>query len=212
VRIAADITTGTKVKFPEMAGLYWDNPQTVNPACFARASMSIPFFFHPYRVMGIPQQTASWTKIGKREGLTLPQNVMFMDGGIMSNFPINVFHEPYQVPTAPTFGAKIGIDQSHRDVTRPAQLLGAVFDAAHHTLDEDFIEHNPDYRLLVKEINTGNHHWLNFSMEDGEKVDLFARGAEAAAEFLCGFEWEQYKKVRHGIGGVQAKQMTSEKG
>ena len=53
--VAADITTETKVEFPKMADLYWNNPGQVNPACYARASMSIPFFFHPYRVSECPQ-------------------------------------------------------------------------------------------------------------------------------------------------------------
>jgi NTE family protein len=35
---------------------------------------------------------------------------MFMDSGTMSNFPINVFHQPYRIPTAPTFDAKIRLD------------------------------------------------------------------------------------------------------
>jgi NTE family protein len=48
--VAADVTTETKVEFPKMAELYWENPESVDPACFARASMSIPLFFHPYRV------------------------------------------------------------------------------------------------------------------------------------------------------------------
>jgi len=213
VMIAADITTGTKVRFPEMAHLYWEKPEsTVDPACFARASMSIPFFFHPFKVSNIPQDPQPWLKIGKDKAITLPQNVMFMDGGIMSNFPINVFHQPYRVPAAPTFGAKIGVDNSYREITRPSQLLGSVFDAARHTLDDDFIGQNPDYRLLVKEIDTEPHHWLNFSMAESEKVDLFARGAEAAADFLCNFDWHQYKKVRQGIAEAyrQSKPQTEE--
>jgi NTE family protein len=199
IMIAADITTETKVRFPEMAKLYWYNPDDVPPACFARASMSIPFFFHPYKVTNIPQVMANWTQYGFQNGTSLPRDVIFMDGGIMSNFPINVFHQHKVVPTAPTFGAKIGVGNGYRDITKPSQLVGAVFDAARHTLDDDFIVQNPDYRLLVKEIDTGPHHWLNFEMRQYEKVDLFARGAMAAADFLCNFNWPQYKKVREGI-------------
>ncbi len=213
VMIAADITTQTKVEFPRMAGLYWCNPEPVNPACFARASMSIPFFFHPFTVTECSPNPDLWRELGGYEG-TLPKRVMFMDGGIMSNFPINVFHRPYRVPTAPTFGAKIGIEGTEpAEITKPSQLLGAVFDAARHTLDSDFIKANPDYKHLVKMIDTGHHHWLNFTMNHGDKVDLFARGARAAAEFLCVFDWSKYKAVRKGlaeafqasIGNGQAK-------
>lgn len=199
VMIAADITTETKVEFPRMAGLYWCNPEPVNPAYFARASMSIPFFFHPFTVNECSPNRTLWRELAGYEG-TPPQHVMFMDGGIMSNFPINVFHQPYRIPTAPTFGAKIGIEGTEpTEITKPSQLLGAVFDAARHTLDDDFIKANPDYKHLVKMIDTGSHHWLNFTMSHGDKVDLFARGANAAAEFLCAFDWPKYKAIRKGL-------------
>ena len=203
--IAADITTETKVEFPRMAKLYWADPDSVNPACFARASMSIPVFFHPFTVEECPQgpaAKAAWHDEAGYDG-ELPKRALFIDGGIMSNFPINLFHEPFQVPTAPTFGAKIGIDRGKpADISKPAQLMGAIFDAARHTLDYDFIMQNPDYRQLVTMIDTGEHNWLNFSMEDGDKVDLFARGAEAACGFLCSFNWEQYKEVRRDLAAA----------
>lgn len=197
--IAADITTETKVEFPSMAKLYWSNPEQENPAYFARASMSIPFFFHPFKVTKCPQDPIPWKELCSYEG-PLPQSVMFMDGGIMSNFPINMFHQPYRIPMAPTFGAKIGVDgRQLAAITKPSELLAAVFDASRHTLDVDFIRNNPDYNHLVKMIDTGDHFWLNFSMEDDEKIDLFARGAVAAAEFLSSFDWIKYKNIREGI-------------
>jgi hypothetical protein len=62
-----------------------------------------------------------------------------------------------------------------------------VFDAARHTLDHNFITTNHDYKHLVKMIDTGSHQWLKFTMGQEDKVHLFARGAKAAAEFLCAF-------------------------
>lgn len=197
--IAADITTETKVEFPRMAGLYWQDPMKVNPACFARASMSVPFFFHPFQVSDCPQgKTADWVAAGY--GGTPPKEVRFMDGGIMSNFPIDLFHAPYEVPLAPTFGVKIGLErQEPAKIKGPGQLLAAIFDTARHTLDNDFITRNPDYQQLVAMIDTADHKWLDFNMPDEAKVDLFARGAERAAEFLCKFDWHRYKETRVGI-------------
>lgn len=199
VMIAADVTTETKVDLPRMARLYWPDPLQINPAYFARASMSIPFFFHPFRVRGCSSDRNSWKDLAGYGG-TPPHEVMFVDGGIMSNFPINVFHQEYNVPVAPTFGAKIGIEgQQPMIIDKPLRLLGAVFDAARHALDVDFIKRNPDYKHLVSMIDTGDHHWLNFAMKPEEQVDLFARGAMAAAEFLSAFDWEKYKNIRRGI-------------
>lgn len=199
IMITADITTETKVEFPRMAELYWAYPHTITPACFARASMSIPFFFHPFQVDNCPQDEKKWANLAGYRG-KLPESVLFIDGGIMSNFPINVFHQPYRVPASPTFGAKIGPDRAQAaTITKPSQLLGAVFDAARHTLDFDFISQNPDYQHLVAMIDTGDHNWLNFSMDDKSKIDLFARGAKTAAEFLHEFDWRKYKQIRKGI-------------
>lgn len=200
--VAADVTTETKVELPRMAHLYWASPDEINPACYARASMSIPFFFHPYRVSGCPRNTqAQWRSAGYCG--VLPQEVLFMDGGIMSNFPINLFHEPYRVPLAPTFGVKIGTSRMvPTRIEKPAQLLSAIFDAARHTLDEDFIAQNPDYQQLVEMIDTGDHNWLDFTMKDEDKRDLFARGAQAAARFLDKFDWTDYKKTREGIAAA----------
>lgn len=198
--VAADITTETKVEFPKMAELYWDTPEDVNPACFARASMSIPLFFHPFRVRNCPpERKARWEALAAYSG-ELPKSVLFVDGGIMSNFPIDLFHQPERVPLAPTFGAKIGVDRSKpHEVKTPASLVGAIFDAARHTLDYDFIKRNPDYRYLVAMIDTGRHHWLNFEISDDDKADLFAIGATEAAAFLSGFQWQEYKAVRRDL-------------
>ncbi|RYF51783.1 MAG: diguanylate cyclase, partial [Cytophagaceae bacterium] len=38
--------------------------------------------------------------------------------------------------------------------------------------------------------------WLDFKMTDDSKVELFAVGVRGAAEFLKGFDWEAYKKLR----------------
>lgn len=48
-------------------------------------------------------------------------------------------------------------------------------------------------------IPTGDHGWLDFNLTDEAKIDLFALGAEAAADFLCEFDWKNYKEIREGI-------------
>jgi NTE family protein len=197
--VAADVTTETKVEFPRMASLYWLNPAAIDPALYVRASMSIPFFFFPLRVRDVPQGASArsnWENLAGFDG-EIPSVCTLLDGGIMSNFPIDLFHSHDRIPLAPTFGAKLG--SAHRNthmIERPLTLAGAVFDAARHTLDYDFIVRHPDYRNLVAHIDTRGHHWLNFMMTDKEKIDLFLRGARAAAEFLARFDWAQYKTIR----------------
>ena len=197
--VAADVATETKVQFPRMAPMYWRKPDVVDPALFARASMSIPFFFRPLRIPDVPKGPSAKAKWRELAGYTeaIPDECILVDGGVMSNFPIDLFHVPGGVPLAPTFGAKLGTDhRNHHEISKPAQLLGAVFNSARHCLDYDFITRHPDYRKLVTWIDTGQHNWLNFFMGQEEKLDLFKRGVKAAADFLEAFEWEAYKRLR----------------
>lgn len=200
--IAADISTQTKAVFPKMASLYWENPDEVSPAEYVRASMSIPLFFKPYCVDNIPRSDEAmrrWKQFADYEW-RLPDKCLFVDGGIMSNFPVNLFHKPYRVPNAPTFGVKLGLDNRLAgEITTPFALGTAIFESARLNLDADFIARNPDYRKLVSSIDIGNHNWLDFNMSGENKLDLFTRGAKEADRFLRTFNWEEYKKLRASI-------------
>lgn len=211
--VAADVSTETKVVFPEMANLYWAEPEQVNPACFVRASMSIPYFFHPYCVNSLPQGVAArqrWEAVGffpEREG-GVPRNAMFVDGGVMSNFPIDIFHDPECVPAAPTFGVKLEYDRRRREIDGPIALFGAIFNSARHCLDYDFIYRNPDYKHLVSWIPAQSFNWLDFNMDKPTQSKLFLEGAKEAVRFLRGFDWPQYKAIRQGLAVAARAQAT----
>ncbi|WP_324674667.1 patatin-like phospholipase family protein [Hymenobacter sp. GOD-10R] len=219
--VAADVTTQTKVVFPEMAPLYWSDWKGVHPADMVRASMSVPLFFEPYTISGLPGRNqsapdnpyaAAWDALGYTG--EIPESVLFVDGGIMSNFPIDLFHDNTQVPAAPTFGIKLGTDRaSARPTESLPQYLGAIFDAARTQYDFDFIRRNSDYRHLVHCLNVDGFNWLDFQMSDKQKLDLFAVGVRGAVEFLLNFDWQGYKKLRAAKVEVvkQAQTMDAEK-
>jgi NTE family protein len=203
--VSADITTETKVEFPRMARLYFPDPDSVNPAKYIRASMSIPFFFYPLEIKRIPKGPKAKTYWDDDAGYNeaIPSKCLFVDGGVMSNFPIDLFHIPNIVPRCPTFGAKLGQDQRlKKKIDNPLDFFGAVFNSARHTLDYDFIKRNPDYKNLVTWIETGKHNWLNFFMNKKDKIDLFKLGVKAAADFLEGFDWEDYQNIRKKIAAM----------
>lgn len=211
--VAADVSTETKVTFPEMADYYFDNPGSVNPAVFVRASMSIPYFFEPMKISPLPRgpaATEAWKKVGydcEREN-GIPEKAVFVDGGIMSNFPIDTFHNSKSVPRMPTFGVKLQYDCRRRDITTPGALFGAIFSSSRHCLDYDFIHRNPDFKHLVHWIPCQGHNWLNFAMDDYEKKALFKEGALCAFDFLKGFKWEKYKEIRRKIHEGYNVQLT----
>jgi NTE family protein len=200
--VATDITTETTAVFPRMAPLYWADSDGMNPADFVRASMSIPFFFEPARAAAVPQGPAAqarWRRLVHNDRFPPPE-CAFVDGGVLSGFPIDLFHETDQVPTAPTFGVKLGADAEpvpHFD--RLVQLTMAAFNAVRHALDGEFIARNPDFRQLVCVIDTSKQNWLNFDLTADDKVELFQRGAEAAVRFLRQFDWPRYQAMRDAM-------------
>ncbi|MCP9236831.1 patatin-like phospholipase family protein [Lewinella sp. JB7] len=197
--VAADITTQTKVEFPRMAHLYYEHPAAQNPACFVRASMSIPFFFTPKRVSlrwteGKEEEVRrQWRKLAGYTG-ELPEEILFVDGGVMSNFPIDLFHEADTVPQRPTIGVKLGVDRKHASkITSLGQFLGSMQEGVRNLRDLEFIRNNPEYKDLVEYIDVEGFSWINFNITDADKMRLFRRGAEAAASFLRRFNWLEYK-------------------
>ncbi|HRI62369.1 MAG TPA: patatin-like phospholipase family protein, partial [Saprospiraceae bacterium] len=210
--VAADITTETKVVFPEMADLYFDRPERVCPAKFVRASMSIPLFFKPFVVdlADLPCKDLDYIKkwrvkadyLGK-----IPKKVAFVDGGIMSNFPIDIFHEKKRIPSRPTFGVRLGIDRiRQRSADTMLNIFMACFDGARNIRDYEAIKNNEDFRQLISYVDTDSHSWLNFDMSDADKLDLFKRGAQAAALFLSSFDWAGYKRLRKNLAFQQVIQ------
>ncbi|MCW3118150.1 MAG: hypothetical protein JWM28_2232, partial [Chitinophagaceae bacterium] len=202
--IACDIISERKIEFPAMWDLYWKKQEDVNPGDFVRASMSIPVFFEAYTLTDIDKKSSfkiwqdqlNWQNIDHQ----IPVTVQFIDGGTLSNFPINVFYNPhYPVPRMPTFGIRLqdGIldNNSAADKTF-AGYLASMFNTIRLNFDRDFISRNRAYNKGVKFVDVRKHSWLNFFMKNDEKIDLFKKGALAAAEFLKTFNWEEYKAGR----------------
>lgn len=200
--ITSDITTHTKVEFPKMASLYWQNPDSINPSLLVRASMSIPFFFEPFSIESVPnagnENDPAWDQHARYYG-TVPASVKFVDGGMLSNFPINVFHrEDGGVPRMPTFGARLSAyRQDFSKTSTVFGMSGAMISTMRQIHDYDFLLKNPDYRTLICRIDADQQfNWLDFNLSEAQQVAMFELGAQKAVEFLEGFDWEGYKQIR----------------
>lgn len=205
--ITADVSSEMRVEFPRMAGLYWDDIDNINPAIFVRCSMSIPLFFKPYKVSGHGLggiRLSKWSLNSETKSIANSKNFppdyfYFVDGGVISNFPIDIFHKVGVVPTKPTFGVKLQLDDRLTDIKNTPDYLAAIFDTARHAIEHDFIKNNKDYTNLVSYIDTGDVGWLNFDMSYEDKTKLFTYGTEAALAFLRKFKWDDYKDIRKGL-------------
>lgn len=197
--IAAEVTTESRIMFPEMNKLFWKEPDKISPAEYLRASMSIPLFFHPYKVRTGNKNKDEWHDLVRYEG-DPPKESVFVDGGVLSNFPIDVFHNPKTTPRLPTFGVKLGDDRNKASETGSIpKFLMAIFNSARHVLDYQFMFKHKDYENLITKIETDNFNWLDFSIKNEDKISLFKKGAEAADKFLRKFNWDEYKKIRESL-------------
>lgn len=194
--VTADITTGTKVALPDMAHLYWSQPDKVNPAAFVRASMSVPILFYPFMVADLPAGQAdqeAWATDANYRG-PIPPKAYFVDGGSMSNFPISLFYDPSGLSDAPVFGIKIGLDRDEYNACESfGGFAGAMLGSMMSFHDNDFVVRHPEIKRFVGTIDAGDYNWLDFQISEEGKLDLFVRGARAARDFLLGFDWSAIK-------------------
>ena len=207
--IASEIVTGNKIQFPKMAGLFrqQDEIHTLQPAGFVRASMAIPIFFESYFIHNIPVKDKDvkrewWEHFGID---TPPGSVRLVDGGLLSNFPINLFYNSaLERPRLPTLG--IDLDDTGSDKTQwlvasglweLPTYLGKMLSALRSYYDKDFLLQNKAYKKGIGAIDLSEFNWLNFFLTDQEKRCLFFKGAEAAIRFLERFNWHEYKNQQY---------------
>lgn len=191
VIVGSDITHEIKVEFPGMHRMYWGDDFSISPAKYVRASMSVPFFFKPFQVDFDPKQREviekEWFQFIKVQKKLEPC-ALLVDGGMLSNFPINVFYNPkIPVPRKPTIGIKLEYedDTAPKDVKSLMGFCGKLVSTMRFFYDRDFILKHDMYQKTVRSIDTGKIHWLNFNLTDEEKVELFFRGALSATIFLA---------------------------
>ena len=211
VIVASDVTTGNKIEFPRMWNMYWDNPADVPPAAFVRASMSIPIFYETYKLNisdGLVGVTDSWKDHINWSG-KIPECVQFVDGGALSNFPINVFYNrKFIIPRMPTFGVRLGDDgeQVANKLETIQDYLGSMLSTIRGTIDKGFMNRYKAFNQGISMVDMGELSWLNFFMSEEEKMELFRKGAEAAASFILTFNWSEYKSERYNNHLVLEKQ------
>jgi NTE family protein len=204
--IASELVTQNKIQFPEMCFLFREkaNIDTLQPAGFIRASMSIPVFFESYMINNIPCTTdeikKAWMDI--MDEPDPPSTARFVDGGMLSNFPINIFYNPKVItPRLPSFG--IDLDDSKPDDTEKNATgwslfgyFGRMFNTIRFYYDKDFLLKNKVFEKGIGKIPLSEYNWLNFFLSDQDKIDMFVLGVKTATKFLIEFDWDAYKNDR----------------
>jgi len=169
--------------------------------------MSIPIFFESHIIDNIDTSNSkirqAWLEhFGMDDDI--PDIARFIDGGMLSNFPINIFYNPKVVePRLPSWG--IDLDDTDPNTKRRSKVeapwsltsyLGRLFNTIRYYYDKDFLIKNNVFKKGIGKIPLAEFNWLNFFISDEEKLKMFIRGAQAARDFLLTFDWPQYQKER----------------
>ncbi|WP_018617032.1 patatin-like phospholipase family protein [Segetibacter koreensis] len=215
--IASELVTQNKIQFPAMCNLFRreEDIDTLQPAGFIRASMSIPVFFESYFINDIPCKENAikdeWQKLGEKDP---PTTARFVDGGILSNFPINLFYNPRVItPRLPSLG--IDLDDTKPDNASKhseSWSIGGYFYRMFNTIrfyyDKDFLIKNAFFKKGIGTIHLPDFNWLNFFLTDADKIKMFVLGAQAATDFLIKFNWNDYKNDRNEMRKQLLKEQT----
>jgi len=191
---ATDITRGRLLRLPwdyESLGL---DPAEQLVADAVRASISIPLFFEPVR-------------LADRE---------LVDGGVLSNFPIEMFDRPK--PRWPTFGVKVIPDQPDANTLffpglslprlPPVRLLERVVTTAILGHDQTYLD-QPCVRRRAIQVDTSAVGVVEFGCGEDKRAALVANGEQAARQFLATWDWEAYRHECRGVPKVTQRKAVS---
>ncbi|MET7473600.1 patatin-like phospholipase family protein [Streptomyces sp. NPDC005648] len=166
----SDVSRRALVRLPWDFSEYGKDAGTERVVDAVRASMSIPFYFQPVEVE---------TETGR---------VTWVDGGLLSNFPITVFDRTDGVPSRwPTYGVKLSAQpQVAKD--RPVGTPLGIAVSCLETLTGDWNR----YHLRDEGVNqrtiyvdTEGISATDFHLDDAKRARLFENGQSAARKFLA---------------------------
>ncbi|MDO6433166.1 AAA family ATPase [Flavitalea sp. BT771] len=201
--LCADIISQNRILFPQMSSLFWTKEQLaqLDPAIFVRAAVSAPFVFDAYTLDNIPVKAPeikqAWIDLlGEYDP---PGGAAFADGGVFSLFPITLFQGSGENAPMPTFGVdtkrfpeKIGATPIRR--LSWGTYIMRLLDTTKYNLDRDQVTRGKAMEKAICNIGIKKIGSTGYFLSDEEKLELFIYGAQAASDFLIGFDWEAYKR------------------
>jgi len=177
----SDISRGRCVRLP------WDYPVYGRPDIdelpivdAVRASMAIPFFFEPVRFKAPP---ASVDGVQYDKG-----DVTWVDGGMLSNFPVEVFDRADGAPCRwDTLGIKLSAKQTTVSGAHGASNVLAESVACLHTLldNADRYYVTPDKAARTIFIDNGGIKATDFHLTTDTQAELYANGKKAATAWVA---------------------------
>jgi NTE family protein len=185
VAMASDLTHGDLVRLPwDYRRCFGIEPARTPVVDAVRASMAIPFFFVPARCR-----------------LAAGGDAWLVDGGMLSNFPVDTFDRTDGVPPRwPTFGIKLS---ARPGATRVNDVRGLVtLSKAMLTTMTGFYDRmhvsQPDVVARTIFVDTGGVKATDFGLSARTADRLYESGRAAATAFLDRWDFEDYKRTWRG--------------
>lgn len=188
VVMVTDVTNGRMLRLPWDYPLLGLDPDEQLVADAVRASISIPLYFDPVVVLD----------------RTTGEPVTLVDGGVLSNYPIEVFDRTdLQAPRWPTLGVKIipGLPEGDPELfpgialpaLAPVKLLERVVATAIVGNDQTYLE-RPCVRRRTIWVDTSAVGIVEFDASERKRAKLIAEGGAAAELFLAAWDWDAFKR------------------
>ncbi len=176
--LASDITHATELRMPE--DLKLDRYGRLRPHSFpvaaaVRMSVSVPFFFQPYKL----------------------NNAMIVDGAFAANLPLEIFdRDNVKKVRWPTLGINLTSSPSPSHDTKDLFHFGlAIFDTMRHGQSSMSLMNYPTRKSRLVDIPTGDIKTLDFGITKAKKEMLFIHGAREVLETLNGKKGKGLRKV-----------------
>ena len=169
--ITSDITNGHLVVLPNDLSKYGIDPNMFPVAKAVRMSCSVPYFFEPVKI-----RAANQTNV-------------FVDGAVLSNFPMWLFNKEHEHRDRPVVGLKLQGDEKAKphEVDNAVGMFTAVFKTMMSAHDSRYIskQHVNNIAFIpMKGISS-----LDFELNEKEKDQLIQRGRDYTLKFLKGWTY-----------------------
>jgi len=179
VVVVSDVTSGHMVRLPWDYGRYGLDPDKQLVADALRASTFL-----------LPSVLAQAAENGPV--------AICIDGGMLSNFPINIFDRVDGRPRWPTFGVKLSAeppvgswDPSWAPVLGPISLMKALVATMMNAHDRLYLD-DPAVRARTVFVETDGVRATDFDIAADVCDELYRRGRAAAKEFLVGWDFDEH--------------------
>ena len=141
--------------------------------------MSIPFYFRPVELA---------TGAGAESG----GNATLVDGGMLSNFPVDIFDRTDgKPPRWPTYGVKLSSRERSRQVARRIDTTPGLAIACLQTLLAAHDAYHLDDEGVTKRtvfVDTMDVSAVDFGIDEATQQTLYDNGRAATAKFLSALD------------------------